>query len=274
MGNAVQFLKDPALVRSIQEAWGVRQITIEVKNEVYAPPESAFDSQSSAEDSGEENFSRTNSVDGQLNTASEVTGPGLGPEESKEEYSSVTSKKGKSKKGGALSWLKSKGRVRKRIPTPPPRPQGSQESNSLEPPSIENVASSQVIVVETIPFLDIYFRLATEVGYEPFYITFIPFLFWNVDTFLARHTIICWCMSMYIGQVFKQIFKIKRPASPPVIRLEQNPVLETEYGFPSTHATVGTTIPFCLLYHTVRRYQVSSLFSLRVSGNCPLSRAL
>ena len=58
--------------------------------------------------------------------------------------------------------------------------------------------------------------------------------------------LIVWVVSMYIGQGAKQIFKIIRPASPPAICLEDNPSLETEYGFPSAHATVATAITFLL----------------------------
>ena len=124
------------------------------------------------------------------------------------------------------------------------------------------------MVVETIPFLDIYFRLATELGYEPFYITFLTYVYWNVDTVIGRWVIITWCLSMYIGQGAKQIFKLKRPASPPAIRLEHNPSLETEYGFPSTHATVGTNIPFCILYVVMGRYEVNEhAYKLKASSS-------
>ena len=111
-------------------------------------------------------------------------------------------------------------------------------------------------VVETWPLVDIYFRLATETGYEPFYITWVPFLLWNFDTLPLRHAVLLWGMSMYIGQAAKNVFKIPRPACPPAVRIEQNATMEREYGFPSTHATVCTTMPFYLVYSLTWRYEV------------------
>lgn len=113
-------------------------------------------------------------------------------------------------------------------------------------------------VVETWPLFDIYFKLATELGYEPFYITAIPFLFWNFDSLIVRHAVLLWGMSMYLGQAAKCIFKIPRPSCPPAVRIQLNPNVEREYGFPSTHATVCTTIPFYLVYLCSWRYEVSS----------------
>jgi membrane-associated phospholipid phosphatase len=121
------------------------------------------------------------------------------------------------------------------------------------------------MVVEIYPLLNIFFRLATELGHEPFYITYFPFLVWNADTALGRHTVMVWCISMYVGQACKVLFKWKRPACPPAIRLVTNPVLETEYGLPSTHATVATTIPFYSLYFLYYRYNLSLWFGLPVA---------
>ena len=141
--------------------------------------------------------------------------------------------------GGNLSWLATKRRKRLKLPSSP---------EASPPPSPD-------IIVETIPVLDIFFRLATELGYEPFYITVIPFFVWNVDTFMTRHIVVLWIGSMYMGQACKALFKKKRPASPPAFRLEVNPSLETEYGFPSSHATVSTTIPFYFAYRAFLRYE-------------------
>ena len=144
-----------------------------------------------------------------------------------------------------LKWLARKSRRRLRPPDQPnSNPSSSEESEKPE------------IIVETYPVLNIFFRLASELGYEPFYITFLPFLIWNVDTTMGRHVVMMWCCSMYVGQACKALFKRKRPASPPAIRIESNPRLETEYGFPSTHATVATTIPFYILYFLYHRYDV------------------
>ena len=121
-------------------------------------------------------------------------------------------------------------------------------------------------VVETWPLVDIYFKLATELGYEPFYITGIPFLLWNFDTVLVRHAVLLWGMSMYFGQAAKSVFKIPRPACPPAVRIEQNANMEREYGFPSTHAMVCTTMPFYLVYLSSWRYEVSGFVAIVVNG--------
>lgn len=217
MGNVIQYLKDPVQVRRFQEALGVRQICIEEEQKSPAGPSSVFDS---AEDSPEE----------------------LTKEDDPETVSA--NEKGE----GSLSWISKKARIRRRVPANPLQHHSHQTTPSPK--------TNQVMVIETISFLDLYFRLATELGYEPFYITFVPFLYWNIDTMLSRYLVLTWAISMYLGQGAKQVFRIKRPTSPPVIRLETNPGLESEYGFPSTHATVGTMIPFCLLYNIIGRYQV------------------
>ena len=241
LGGVVQYLKDPALVRRVQEAFGVRQICVEVTgNGVLA---SSSPSSSSSEDDDSESSPRDR---------------GKGDADG-----SATRNETALANGSSISWIKKKTRHRRQILFSPP------ESQDLKaPPAVQNVSTTEAVVIETNYFLDIYFRLATELGYEPFYITFLPFLYWNVDTCFARLVVITWCCSMYIGQGAKQLFKIKRPASPPAVRLEQNPSLETEYGFPSTHATVGTTIPFCLAYHLVYRYQVRDVRLIMDSVLC------
>ena len=120
----------------------------------------------------------------------------------------------------------------------------------------ENEAPPELII-KTFFLIDLFFRFASELGYEPFYITVMPFFIWNVDAYIGRLVIMLWCFSMYAGQAIKPLIRWPRPPSPPVIRLEQNPILEMEYGFPSTHATVCTTLPFYTLYLVYNRYEVS-----------------
>ena len=151
--------------------------------------------------------------------------------------------------GVSLTWLARK--KKKRLC----RPGSSTDLNNLtSSPEREKVVE---IVVETLPVLDVFFRLATELGHEPFYITFFPFLTWNVDTAMARHVVVIWCASMYLGQASKALFRWNRPSSPPALRLENNPNLETEYGFPSTHAIVSTTVPFYIAYYLFGHYMVN-----------------
>ena len=141
-------------------------------------------------------------------------------------------------------WLA--GKSRKRVK----HPETSTSVNS-------SVPSESYITVEIFPVLNIFFRLASEFGHEAFYISFFPFLVWNADTSLGRHLVMVWCCSMYVGQACKVLFKCKRPACPPAIRIGTNPILETEYGLPSTHATVATTVPFYIVYFLYHHYNVS-----------------
>lgn len=245
MGNIIQYLKDPALVRRVQEAFSVNQITIEVKesDSKVGVCSSSCSSDESAEESQTEGWSS-------------------GRENKEEKDVEIQRNSSSSSLQGSLKWLSSKTRLRRQIHTPPPH------SSSCLSYDSDNAASTledkrddvlEVLVVETNSFINIYFRLATEAGYEPFFIIFFSMLYWNVDIYLARRVVMMWSLSMYVGQACKNIFKIKRPDSPPAIRLEDNPSLETEYGFPSTHATVNTSIPFSLLYYCVGRYEVRGI---------------
>lgn len=102
-------------------------------------------------------------------------------------------------------------------------------------------------------FFHALFVFGSTLGYESFYLTFFPFLIWNIDEYLARRTVILWAVIMYVGQSAKDVIQWPRPPSPPVISVEKR--FQVEYGMPSTHAMVGTIIPFCLVYFSYDRYQ-------------------
>lgn len=59
---------------------------------------------------------------------------------------------------------------------------------------------------------------------------------------------------MYVGQVMKDVLKLPRPSSPPVVKLEQR----IEFGMPSTHAMAATAIAFTLLLSAPERVKVIS----------------
>lgn len=60
---------------------------------------------------------------------------------------------------------------------------------------------------------------------------------------------------MYVGQVMKDLLKLPRPPSPPVVKLETR--VNAEYGLPSTHAMAATAISFTVLLSAPSRIQVS-----------------
>ena len=106
-------------------------------------------------------------------------------------------------------------------------------------------------------FLYHIFCFGSNLGNEIFYICFFPFWFWNVDGYVGRRLCFFWGLFMYLGQATKDILRIPRPASPPVVRMEDRYALE--YGMPSTHAMVGAGIPFGIFFLTKERYIVSIL---------------
>jgi len=104
-------------------------------------------------------------------------------------------------------------------------------------------------------FLYYLFHFGANLGNEIFYMTFFPFWFWNIDGYVGRQLCTFWCIFMYLGQATKDIVRLPRPASPPVVQLEKRYALE--YGMPSTHAMVGAGIPFAIFFLTRERYIVS-----------------
>ncbi|XP_057273171.1 sphingosine-1-phosphate phosphatase 2 isoform X3 [Pezoporus wallicus] len=97
------------------------------------------------------------------------------------------------------------------------------------------------------------FKFSAALGEEIFYITFLPFTYWNIDHSVSRRMIIIWSIVMYIGQVSKDILKWPRPLSPPVVKLEMR--TDAEYGMPSTHAMAATAISFSFLIATMNQYK-------------------
>lgn len=106
------------------------------------------------------------------------------------------------------------------------------------------------------------FWFGTFLGDELFYATMIPFWFWNVDSAVARRVVLLWSVTMYVGQVLKDIFKIERPGYP-VQKLQKKWALE--YGLPSTHAMVGLQIPFSVVYFSYQRYDISLWIGVLIS---------
>ncbi|KAF7651286.1 hypothetical protein LDENG_00113080, partial [Lucifuga dentata] len=102
-------------------------------------------------------------------------------------------------------------------------------------------------------FLHYLFTFGTELGNEFFYITFFPFLIWNIDAFVGRRLIMVWVWVMYLGQCTKDVMGWSRPASPPVVKVEM--FYNSEYSMPSTHAMSGTAIPLFLFMMTYGRWE-------------------
>lgn len=94
------------------------------------------------------------------------------------------------------------------------------------------------------------FVLGTEMGDEIFYAATIPFWFWNVDGAVGRRVVLVWATVMYIGQGLKDIIKWPRPGWP-VQRLQTK--WGMEYGMPSTHAMVASSMPLSVVLYMIDR---------------------
>ena len=90
-----------------------------------------------------------------------------------------------------------------------------------------------------------FFSFLTYLGNEIFYILFLPILTWNFDDKIIYLTCTSWGISMYLGQASKEIFKIPRPLSPPVLKLEKQ--YAEEFGFPSTHSMAAMSISYTFI---------------------------
>uniref|UniRef100_A0A3Q2QZE4 Sphingosine-1-phosphate phosphatase 2 n=2 Tax=Fundulus heteroclitus TaxID=8078 RepID=A0A3Q2QZE4_FUNHE len=118
------------------------------------------------------------------------------------------------------------------------------------------------------------FLLSAGLGHEVFYITCLPCIHWNLDPFLCRRLVNMWALVMYIGQAMKDLLKLPRPPSPPVVKLEMR--VDAEYGLPSTHAMAATAISFTLLLSAPSRlqfcFQTGLLIAATLSSMVSLSR--
>ena len=95
-------------------------------------------------------------------------------------------------------------------------------------------------------FFYYFFQFITRMGNEIFYILFLPIMTWNYDDRMLSFITITWALVMYVGQATKDIIKMPRPHTPPVVKIEEQYLLE--YGFPSTHAMAAMTISFTMMH--------------------------
>jgi hypothetical protein len=132
--------------------------------------------------------------------------------------------------------------------------------------SLVNKTDHNGIIAKTIihsKFWYYLFQLGAAMGNEIFYCLFFPFWFWNVDGAIARKVGFLWGIFMYIGQATKDLMCMPRPASPPVVKLEERYV--AEYGFPSTHAMVSAGLPISLVVLSHMRYNIDLPISIGIA---------
>ena len=51
--------------------------------------------------------------------------------------------------------------------------------------------------------LSLLFHFGSLLGHEIIYITFFPFVYWNIDSDLGRRLVYLWAITMYLGQGLK-----------------------------------------------------------------------
>ncbi|CAF0712117.1 unnamed protein product [Brachionus calyciflorus] len=106
------------------------------------------------------------------------------------------------------------------------------------------------------------FLFITNIGNEVFYISFLPFVTWNYDDKIMILACMSWAINMYIGQATKDILKMPRPSTPPVVKIEDRYL--HEYGFPSTHAMAVFTISWTLLTFVFKDTALGNNYNLQI----------
>ncbi|RNA24291.1 sphingosine-1-phosphate phosphatase 1-like [Brachionus plicatilis] len=143
--------------------------------------------------------------------------------------------------------------------------QTSHKRTSSNPKKLVNITDHSHLIANTLihnRFWYYFFHLGAAMGNEIFYCLFFPFWFWNVDGAIARKVAFLWGIFMYVGQATKDILCMPRPASPPVVKLEERYL--AEYGFPSTHAMVSAGLPISVLVLSYSRYNIDLSISIAI----------
>jgi sphingosine-1-phosphate phosphatase 1 len=130
---------------------------------------------------------------------------------------------------------------------------------------VNNTDHTNIVANTTIhiKFWYYFFRLGAAMGNEIFYCLFFPFWFWNVDGAIARKVGFLWGIYMTVGQATKDLLCMPRPASPPVVKLEQRYI--AEFGFPSTHAMVSAGLPISVVVLSYSRYNIDLPLSIAIA---------
>ncbi|XP_022096115.1 sphingosine-1-phosphate phosphatase 2-like [Acanthaster planci] len=112
------------------------------------------------------------------------------------------------------------------------------------------------------------FSFGALLGDDTFYYFIFCFSVANLSWWVTRRLLMVWGFCMFIGQACKEILRWPRPREPPVVQLESR--YNKEYGMPSTHAVVGTLMPFTLLISTWNHYEYPHLLGFVLACNWTL----
>jgi len=140
------------------------------------------------------------------------------------------------------------------VPCSPSDPDARQAVCSESVPERKNNQKSACYKV-TYPWLHSFFMLGSSFGDEIFYITYLPVIYWCFEHFTGARIVQIWVVTMYLGQVLKEILQMPRPTCPPAYPMENQH--KAEFGFPSTHATAASSLSFGTLFCLIGRYNVN-----------------
>jgi len=84
------------------------------------------------------------------------------------------------------------------------------------------------------PFLDILFKVLTNLGSEPVYILIASLIFWCYDRRMGIRTLYVIMFSAYVALLAKTLFGMPRPPE------YLHKVTENDFGFPSGHALLSS----------------------------------
>eukprot|EP00047_Mylnosiga_fluctuans_P015628 m.48014 g.48014 ORF g.48014 m.48014 type:complete len:424 (-) comp6012_c0_seq1:76-1347(-) len=136
---------------------------------------------------------------------------------------------------GFVPWFQKVCGVRPRRKEKTENGEGSAASDTPDYAEAWRDPSAPMLMRVWNAILSLIFHIGSMLGSEIIYITFFPFMFWNIEPALGRRLVYLWAIQMYFGQGLKDHLKLPRPwhVNPRVRSLESD--FAAEYGFPSTH---------------------------------------
>jgi len=98
-----------------------------------------------------------------------------------------------------------------------------------------------IYVVQKIqsPFMDIFFKIFSSFGEEPFYLIVCPAILWCFDYMFAVRLTMVFMFSVYFNTILKDLLKLPRPAD---ITVNISRIKVKGYGFPSGHSQTSLVV--------------------------------
>ncbi len=112
------------------------------------------------------------------------------------------------------------------------------------------------------PWLYYFMYVASFLAAEHAFIIMLPIFCWLFSFYIMNRFLIIWVFTFYLGQSLKEIFRIARPQSRRILRLEHS--YSSEYGFPSTHSQCAFSLNLYILYFFYTRFEISNYVALAI----------